>query len=974
MSASAVPELGPNSVPEVGSDVSFRDPTESIDERVAALLAKLTLDEQVAMLHSYAPAVHRLGVPPFHTGGEALHGVVGSVPGTVFPQAVGLAASWNPDLLEQVGGAVGNELQALLQRDPPDRHLGPNVWAPVVNLLRDPRWGRNEEGYSEDPLLTVALAGGYCRGLRSGDPGPRAAPTLKHFVAYNHEGAKFATSVSVRPRVLREYDLPPFQELIRQGLADAVMPSYHIVNGRPNHLSEYFRLLRQDNPHLVIVADGFGPSDIIEKSRYYPDRKHAYQAAIRAGLDSFTDHWRDPTITLSALHDALTDGMLSAEDIAAAAGRLLRMRIMLGEFDTDAAGPPPAGVRNSWHGALALHAARESMVLLQNDGLLPLGHAQSSPPERVAVIGPMADRVCVDWYSGELPYQITPLAGLQTLLGADRVTYTSGVDRIRLRSATDDRCLTVTATGEVVLQPPAEQEDRQAFDVYDWGEGTLTLRSAATGKFLNRTKQGRLVCDQDVPNGWDVQQTFEIDEADGVALLRHQFTGRYVAADPDGDGDETALWMSAEEPDQAHNLVVDYTAYAVQTAAAAAWAADKVVVFVGTHPQINGREGFDRKELCLPAGQERMVQACLDANPRTAVVLVSGHPLTVPAIAERAPAMLWSCHAGQEIGRALADVITGTYPPTGRLPQTWYRDIDELGDILDYDIIKSRRTYLYSDREPLYPFGHGLTYTTFGYAGLSLSQDVAGPEDVVTVTAEVTNSGAIDCDEVVQLYVRALDPPADRPLRQLRGFQRVAVPVGTTVPVEFQLPVRDLAYWNVALGDFTVAPGRYEVMVGRSATDLPERAVLTVAAPPLLARDLSRTMVRAVNFDDYADISIVDEERLAGEAVRAERPGAWVVFRDVDLGPESERCAVARAGTVGDGAGAVQVRLHDPVTGPVVAELEVPHTPDPRHGWVTVTAPVVPAAGRCDVYLVFPEPVRISTFSLAPAADGHGGR
>jgi beta-glucosidase len=740
------------------------------------------------------------------------------------------------------------------------------------------------------------------------------------------------------------------------------MPSYHVVNGRPNHLSQHLAVLREGNPDLVVISDGFAPSDLIEKSRYYLDREHAYPAAMRAGLDSFTDHLDDPTITLRALHQAVELGLLSEPEIDAAVGRLLLMRVRLGEFDPLRPAVPDT-IDSPEHRALAREAARQSLVLLQNDGVLPL---RAGADRTVAVIGPLADRVCRDWYSGPLPYRVTPLDGIREQAGG-RVSFTPGLDRISLLLPEDGRCLAVAGTGLTVADAP--HGDEAVFEVFDWGEGGVALRSLATGLFLSRGRGDTLRCDQEELRGWEVQQTFCLVPEGDTWLLQNLFRGRYAAVEG------TSVALGAADAAEATRFRVETVSLGTESAAEAARNAGSAVVVVGTHPQINGGEGRDRKELGLPGAQHRLVEAVLAANPRTVVVLVSGHPLAVPELADRAPAVLWSSHGGQEFGHGLADVLFGKRSPAGRLPQTWPRSLDDLADLRDYDIIKNRQTYLYSDRDPLYPFGHGLGYSSFRYSKPLLSSAEATPQDTVTITFEVTNTGTVDSDEVPQLYACSSESAPTRPLRRLHGFRRIRIPAGATRRLAFPLPIRDLAFWDVGRQTFTVAPGDYEVMVGPSSARTAHTAVLTVEAPPLPPRDLSAALTRAVDFDDYESVRIIDEARLSGEAVAAERDGAWLLYRDVLLGPDTDR-AVFRLGASADRpSGLVQIRVDDPTQGQLLGSVGVPSAAAGRYTWQTVTTPLAPAPGRHDVYLVLTGQTRVATFMLTESTrSAQGGR
>ncbi|GAA0260406.1 glycoside hydrolase family 3 protein [Saccharothrix mutabilis subsp. mutabilis] len=793
----------------------FRDPATPVSDRVADLLGRLTDEEKVAMLHQRQPAVPRLGIAEFRTGTEVLHGVAWLGEATVFPQPVGLAASWNPDLLRAVGEAVGTEARGFHHRDPVAHGL--NVWAPVVNPLRDPRWGRNEEGYSEDPVLTAELATAYASGLRGGHPRYlRTAPTLKHFLGYNNETDRCVTSSDLRPRVLHEYELPCFLGPLKAAVA--VMPSYNLVNGRPAHVSPLLGLLP---PDVVIVSDAYAPSNIAGLQGFLPTQSEGHAAALNAGLDSFTDQGGDPTLLIESVWTALKDGLLDWDVIDRAVGRVLALRFRLGEFDPPDDNPYAAITSDviGTHGELALEAARQAVVLLRNDCLLPL-----RPGAKLAVIGSHADVVFEDWYSGTLPYAETVLGGLSEF---GPVSYAEGVDRIALRAA-DGRYLGVR-DGIVGLGERAE------FDVFDWGDGVWTLRDVVTAKYLGVSEAGELVAEADTPGGWDVRELFEPRDRDGGVVLRDVVQG-------------TETEVFTVEP------VVDGIAAAAEVAAEA----DAAVVVVGNDPHINGRETQDRTGLGLP--QADLVRAVLAANPRTVLVLVSSYPY---ALDVDVPAVLWTSHGGQEQGRAIAEALMGKCSPAGRLPQTWYADPGDLPDLFDYDIIRARSTYLYFEGEPLFPFGHGLSYTTFEYDSLTWADNVA--------TIGVTNTGRIAADEVVQLYTRALDSRVRQPRRRLQSFKRVHLTPGERRVVT--LPVEHLWHWDVVSSRKVVEAGRYELLVGASSSDI--RARLTIDVPGERVPPRSGTL-RAVDFDDCEGVRLVDDTVVFTDT------GAWISFHDTE--------------------------------------------------------------------------------------------
>jgi beta-glucosidase len=937
----------------------FRNPALPLQVRVNDLTSRLTLDEKISLLHQYQPAIPRLGIASFKTGTEALHGVAWLGKATVFPQAVGLGSTWDPNLIKRVGSAVGDEARAFNKLDPAKNGL--NLWAPVVNQLRDPRWGRNEEGYSEDPLLTSEIATAYGHGLQGDDPRYlKTAPTLKHFASYNVETDRAVVSASVRPRVLREYEYKAFQPTLAANAATGVMASYNLLNGRPTHVSpELDETVRSwSTKDLMIVGDASGAGNVSGIQQYYPTAAEGAAAAIKAGLDSFTENDTDGGPTVTAVQEALTKGLLTEADIDKPVGHLLSIRFRLGEFDPAGRNPyekiGPDSIDSPAHRELAREAARKQLVLLENKHrALPLDAAKTKD---VAVIGPLADTLYEDWYSGTMPYRITPRAGIADRLGAgDTVTSTEGVDRIALRSVATGKYVTAPAgaAGGALTADAATAGPAQSLDVYDWGGGRIALRSVANGKYVSRSGNG-LVNDQDQPNGWFVQQQFGLEKlANGNYVLRYRGNevkepwngpNQYIVLTADGK-----LEIGAATQDAAAQFSRDVLTSGTAAAVAAAKKADTAVVVVGSDPFINGREDNDRQSTALAAGQQAIVKAVTAANPKTIVVLESSYPLTGDW--SQAKGVLWTSHAGQETGRALADVLFGDYSPSGRLPQTWYRTDKELPDPLDFDVIKAGWTYQYHRAAPLYPFGHGLTYGTFRYCGLRVSSPVVSANGTLKVSVDVTNTSRTASEEVVQLYTAQRSSRVAQPVRTLRGFQRLAFAAGQRRTVSFQVKAKDLAFWDVTRNKWAVESSVQDVQVGSSSADIKARTSVAVRGEVIPARDLSKPTA-ATDFDDYSGIEIVDAAKVRGDAVGKTATGDWISFQDVQLGKGATRleAAVSRASA---GTAKVEIHLGSP-SGPLAGTVAIPATSD-RYSWAPATTRLDPrlARGIRDVYLVF---------------------
>ncbi|MCL6668856.1 glycoside hydrolase family 3 C-terminal domain-containing protein [Streptomyces panaciradicis] len=936
----------------------FRDPHLPFAKRIDDLLQRLTLDEKLALLHQFTPAVERLGIAAWRTGQEALHGVAWMGPATVFPQAVGLGATWNTDLVRRVGEAVSKEVRAMRAHD--DR-VGLNVWSPTVNLLRHPLWGRNEEGYSEDPRLTSAIATAYTRGLRGDHPVYwRTAPVLKHWLAHNNETDRATSSSSVRPRVLHEYDLRAFRETVQAGAVAGVMPAYNLVNGRPNHVSPYLRehLRAWTEEELLVCSDAGAPSNLVDHEHYFDTHEEATAAALIAGVDSFTDHGTDSSQIVGRARRAYEQGLLTEADLDTAVRRQLSVRFRLGEFDPH--DDPHAG---TWefdtpaHRALAREAAEQAIVLLRNDGLLPL-----APDTRIAVVGLLADECKLDWYSGTLMHRSTPLEGLYERFGAERVEFAEGVDRIRLKTSAGTFLHVPEApeaadgvrgaegaldpallAGRTDLPPLTTDATGTELALIDWGEDVLTLR-APDGRYLSVADDGYLRASADQPGGWIVQETFRLEPHEHGHLLRHLGTGRHVCVAADGvkvaDGDPES---AGPRPEVWERVVVERGEEAVRRVAERA---DAVLVLAGNDPHINGRETEDRTTLRLPAQQERLLRAARAVNPRTALVLVSAYPYAVDTSA--LPAVLWTAHGGQAAGTALARVLAGDVSPAGRLPQTWYADDADLPGLPDYDVIGSRQTYLYFEGTPLFPFGHGLSYAAFSYGDLAARVDGGS----LRVTFTVTNTGDMTADEVPQLYTRALEPSVPRPRRELLAHDRVTLAPGERRELSFDVPLSAFEFWDVARGGRRLEPGRYDLLVGASSEDVRLRTTLRLDGEPGAPRPVAHRGLEGADFDEQSGALIVDRTRTAGDAVTPqEGRTAELVYRHCDFGDGVTRVDVTVAG-----AGVVELSLDG---GAPLAVLTLDTATATPYDYTSLGADVA-VEGVHDVHLRLRGPLRLA--------------
>ncbi|MBX4151339.1 glycoside hydrolase family 3 protein [Paenibacillus lautus] len=930
----------------------FQNPDLPLEERVNDLVSRFTLDEKIELMCQYQAEIPRLGVQKYKHGTEGAHGVAWLGDATVFPQNTGLACTWNPELMREIGSVIAEEARVYYQRDRAINGL--TIWAPTVDLERDPRWGRTEEAYGEDPHLTGKLATELVKGMQGDHPFYyKTVATLKHFYGNNNEVDRGSASVSIDPRNKREYYLKAFEAPFREGKAGSMMTAYNGINGTPCNLNhEVNDIVKQEwGMDGFVVGDAGDVLGTVMDHHYVSSYAEAVAGSVKAGIDSITD---DQDISFRALRDALEQGLLEEQDLDHAIRNSFRVRFRLGEFDPEERNPyshvPESKLCASEHAELSLRAARESIVLLKNDGLLPL---QRDQLKSAAVIGPLANEAFTDWYSGTPPYRITPLQGVQEKMGDRSVHFHTGLDQVRLRSAVSGQYVALSSEENGrLLANTAESTNAAVFERNDWGWGSVTLRLASSGKFVTETKTG-LHATADEARGWFVKEAFSFEALPDGSFMMKNWEGKPILLDEHG-----RLVVGGTE-DTGTPFVIETVQDGIAEAVAAAASAETALVFVGNSPFINGKETIDRPDITLPLAQQALIQAVYEANPNTVVVIVGGYPFAVNWEQEHVPSILFTSHAGQELGHAVADVLYGDYNPGGRLNMTWYKSTEQLPDLMDYDIIKGKRTYQYFDGDVLYPFGHGLSYSRFHYSGLSLSQPKITAEGSVTVTVAVKNEGQLAGDEVVQLYVKAGSSRVIRPLKSLKGFRRIHLAPGASETVSFELKAEDLAFWDVTRDRYCVEKGTYTLMAGPSSSQLPVTAALQVEGETIPPRTL-REPARAVNYDDYQGV-FLDECREGGESIRLTGETGWIAFHDVDLGDASVTFQARVSGHIKGGEIVITTGSPD---GPAAGSCKVLPTGG-RQAWTTVQSELTGLTGRSDVFLIMQGEVQISWFRIA---------
>lgn len=930
----------------------YQNPDLPLEARVDDLISRFTLDEKIELMCQYQAEITRLGVQKYKHGTEGAHGVAWLGEATVFPQNTGLACTWNPELMREIGSVIAEEARVYYQRNPAINGL--TIWAPTVDLERDPRWGRTEEAYGEDPHLTGKLSTELVKGMQGDHPFYyKTVATLKHFYGNNNEIDRGSASVSIDPRNKREYYLKAFEMPFREGRAGSMMTAYNGVNGTPCNLNREVNDIVKDEWGMdgFVVGDAGDVLGTVMDHHYVDSYAEAVAGSIKAGIDSITD---DQDISFRAIRGALEQGLLSEADMDRALRNTFRVRFRLGEFDPADRNlyshVPESKLCAPEHAALSLRAAREQVVLLKNNGLLPLRKELSS----VAVIGPLANEAYTDWYSGTPPYRITPLQGVQEKMAGREVGFHTGLDVVRIRSAETGRYVRLAETDDFALVADAEEASKAAlFERNDWGWGSVTLREVSTRKYVTESDTG-LRATAEEARGWFVKEAFSFESLSDGRLAMKSWEGKPIAVNG-----ERQLVADHGQSQEAATFIVEVVQEGIEAAVQAAKSAETAVVFVGNSPFINGKETIDRPDITLPEAQHALIRAVYEANPNTVVVIVGGYPFAVNWENEHVPSILFTSHAGQELGHAVADVLYGDYNPAGRLNMTWYKSVSQLPDLMDYDIIKGKRTYQYFDGEALYPFGHGLSYTQFGYGDLALSRDRIGADDSVTVSVSIRNNGAIAGDEVPQLYVKAAGSRVIRPLKTLKGFKRVHLAAGEEQTVEFELSASELAIWDVTRERYCVESGSYTIMVGSSSSRMEAEAALQVEGEAIPPRLLSGK-VRAVNYDDYANV-YVDECREGGESVRLKAGSGWIAFKDVELG---EGAALFEARVSGHlKGGEIKITVNSP-DGPLAGSCKVTPTGG-RQAWTTVSAALEGIAGRQDVYVILEGEVQISWLRIS---------
>ncbi|MEN2984566.1 MAG: glycoside hydrolase family 3 C-terminal domain-containing protein [Dictyoglomaceae bacterium] len=862
----------------------------SIEERVRNLISQLTLEEKIKLLPTRQEGIPRLGISEFYIGGEAAHGIAWLGRATVFPQPIGLSSSFDRNLMRRIGEVVATEARAYYYMR--GKIGGLMLWAPTVDMERDPRWGRTEEGYGEDPFLAGEMASAYIQGLQGDDPiYLKTAMTPKHFFANNNEKDRDKFSANIDPRNMYEYYLDVFRRVIEKGKAPCIMTAYNAVNGVPCIINPIVKEIVKEKFGLsgCVVTDAGDFSQTVTSHHIFKNHYETIVYALRAGIDAFTD---DPQLVISSAWKALELGLITEEDINKAISNTLKVRFRLGEFDEEVNKKfyiSPTKICDEKHSKLAYEAALKSIVLLKNNNkFLPL---RKEKIKRIAVLGPLANKNYNDWYSGTYPYKVSILQGIVNKLYEKEIFYHDSYDLVAIKSVKNNKYLRVLESNISPVWAISDNiTEKEIFKYIDWGWGNKSLQSVANNKFLTCDESTlRILSSSEEVFGWFVKELFNIDSlGDGTFVIR-TWNGKYLYLD-EKEGNVIKFKDNLEDlPEE--KFIIEKLENGIEKSSSIAQNSDLVILCVGNNPLVNGREEIDRVDIVLPDHQEKLIKEIYKVNPNVVLLVISSYPYAITWAKEHIPAIIWSSHGGQEMGNAIADVLVGEYSPSGRLNMTWYKSINDLTSITDYDIIRGKRTYMYFDKEPLFPFGHGLTYTEFSYKNLKLDSHNYKINEEIKISFEIENIGEMDSDEVPQVYVKALNSKLKRPKLQLKAFERIFIPKGEKVEVKMSIPVSELFIWDVRGEKYLVEKGEYEILVGSSSEDIKLKGRVYVNGEELCRRNpLDKN--KAFNFDDCWDVSFNTKENFRETYVIFNNENSYILFQDLEFIEPSSKITI----------------------------------------------------------------------------------
>ncbi len=822
----------------------------SVEERVDYLINSMTLAEKISQMKYDAPAIDRLGIPQYNWWNECLHGVARNGLATVFPQAIGLAAMWDRDLMFKVATVISDEARAkyhdALKRNQHGIYQGLTFWSPNINIFRDPRWGRGMETYGEDPFLTGQLAVQFIKGLQGNDPKYfKTIATAKHFAVHSGpEPDRHSFNAEVSDYDLNETYLAAFKTAVQDANVQSIMCAYNSLRNKAccsnDPLME--NILRNEWGFKgYVVSDCWAISDIYQFHKEAPDAASASALAVRAGTDLECGD------SYVKLFEAVQKGLIKEEELNKSLKRLFEARFKLGMFDPDDSVPftkiPFSILDSKENHKVALEAARKSIVLLKNTKhLLPLKKNISS----ITVIGPNADDedVLLGNYNGTPSNPITPLQGIKNKLGSKvKITYERGCDVAENMPSLD-------VISGAYLYTTADKKNHglnaEYFTSIDFtGKPSSKIDEQINFKWISKEKNTSDKSERSARwSGYLVPPKTGLYKLGGygfngfkISLDDSVFVKFYHGHHPNHTYKEVKL-----EAGKPYKIQVEFyssSGYAQmklywnipqdnleERAIAAVKKSDAAIMFMGLSPRLEGEEmkvpvpgfaGGDRLTLDLPSIQTNLIKKISSLGKPVVLVLLNGSALSINWEEENLNSIIESWYGGQAAGDAIADVIFGDYNPSGRLPVTFYKSINQLPDFNDYNM--KGRTYRYFDREVLFPFGFGLSYTTFKYDNIKLSRNVIKANESAKLKIDIKNTGNMKGEEVVQLYLKGKGLIHNDAIKSLKGFERVSINPLQTKTVEFEINSKLLETFKPGNG-FTSEKGEYTLMIGPSSNEL----------------------------------------------------------------------------------------------------------------------------------------------------------
>ena len=840
-----------------GQTLPYMNPALPVDQRVKDLIGRMTLEEKVQQMRDHSPAIPRLGVPKYDWWNEGLHGVAFAGYATNFPQVIGMAATWDTDLVHAMAQTTSTEARAkynqAMRDDDHEMFFGLTFWAPNVNIFRDPRWGRGQETYGEDPFLTGQMAVAFVSGMQGDDPKYlRVVSTPKHYAVHSGpEPLRHGFNVDVSPHDLEDTYLPAFRAAVTGAHAQSVMCAYNAIDGAPACANT---MLLQD--HLrdawhfdgYVVSDCAAVADVYTGHHYAPDMAHAAAAAVKAGTDLECGYGKGQAYP--ALVQAVQQKLITEAELDIALTRLFRARFELGMFDPPSSYTygriPFSEVNSPEHRQLSLKAARESMVLLKNaDHALPLKAGIAS----IAVVGPTAELVqsLQGNYNGPPPSPVSPLAGIEKRFPSARIAYAQGSSLVEGFAMPIEHTALHPASGsgygltgeyfnnkDFTGTPVLTRTDRSVN--FNWDKVVPVAGLQRNNYSVRWSGTFTPPAPGEYKLGVRINYCYACENAEGFRLY---LDGKLLVASNEkstperGAVTDAAVHFSDTQP---HQIRLEYlhgtgsagidlswqapAAVLRDEAVKAAQQSDVIIATVGLSPSLEGEEmpvklegfsGGDRTSIDLPTVQEDLLKALAATGKPLIVVLQNGSALAVNWAQEHANAILEAWYPGEEGGTAIAETLAGDNNPAGRLPLTFYSSLSQVPKFEDYSM--SARTYRYFDGKPLYGFGYGLSYTTFAYSNVKVPSQLKAGEPL-TVTGDVKNTGSMAGDEVVELYL-SQPKQFETPIRVLASFQRIHLEPGQSAHVSLTVDPRSLGQVD-AKGNRVVVPGDYVVSLGGS--------------------------------------------------------------------------------------------------------------------------------------------------------------